>query len=383
VDELRKIDVCWALGNGMGGVDVIRGADFQARHLWLALRAGEPYRISRALAWEGVLTAMEGGSAGLERAAVIATRSMEIARRIANPHALAWATATDAIRHFCLGSWSSARSRSEEAVSLFREHCADIGWEVGSMEMWFWLPALRWLGDYAPFMRRAAPCAKEGVERGDLYTATGVRTHVLPHVHLLADQPDEALREGREAIALLSRDRWLTQHWCHAVTRAHASLYAARLGEALDGLERDGARIERSMQIRIQVMRVQFLDIRARVRIAAAREDRGRRKALLAAVERDVERLENEGLGWANALATAARGGAAAARGDLEQARAAYRDAAGAFAALDMEGHALAARGRIATIEGGEARTERANWLAQVERKGVRNAERYVDMLMP
>jgi hypothetical protein len=314
----------------------------------------------------------------------MATRSMEIAKRIANPHALAWASATDAIRHFCLGSWSAARGRSEEAVSLFREHCADIGWEVGSMEMWFWLPALRWLGDYVPLMRRAAPCAKEGAERGDLYTATGVRTNVLPHVHLLADQPDDALREGRDAVAQLSKDRWLTQHWCHAVTRAHAALYATRLGEALDGLERDGKRIERSLQIRMQIMRIQFLDIRARVRIAAARADRGRRKALLAAAERDVERLEKENLGWASALAAAARGGAAAVRGDMDRASASYRLAAGAFTVLDMQVHALAAKTRLAAIEGGEAlRIERANGLLQIAQRGVRNGERYLDMLVP
>jgi serine/threonine protein kinase len=383
-DELRKIDVCWALGNGMGGVDIVRGADFQARHLLLALRAGEPYRISRALAWEGVLLAMEGGAAGLEHAADIAARSMHLAKRIAHPHALAWATAAEAIRRFCLGNWTSARSHSEESVSLFREHCADIGWEVGSIEMWFWLPALRWLGDYVPFMRRAGPCAKEGMEHGDLYTATGVKTHVLPHVHLMEDHPEEALREGREAVAELSQDRWLTQHWCNAVTQAHAALYAMRLGEALDGLERDGKRIERSMQSRMQLMRIQFLDIRARVNVAAAREDKRRRAALLARAEQDVKRLEKEGLGWARALAAAARGGAASVRGDLAQARAEYERAARSFAALDMEVHALAARARLATVEGGATRrAERVNWLAQVGKRGVRNAERYVDMLVP
>ena len=382
--ELRKIDVCWTLGNGMGGVDVIRGADFQARHLWLALRAGEPYRISRALAWEGVLTAMEGGAAGFERATLVATRSMEVARRIGHPHALAWATAAEAIRLFCTGSWRSARNQSQDSISLFREHCADIGWEVGSMEMWFWLPAHRWLGDYVPLMRRAAPCAKEGAERGDLYTATGVRTHVLPHVHLMEDRPDKARREGRDAVAQLSPDRWLTEHWCNALTQAHASLYAMRLGEALDGLERDGRRIEHSLQTRIQVMRIQFHDVRARVKIAAARDDRRRRSALLEAAEKDVGRLEKENLGWASALAAAARGGIALVPGDPERARASYRAALGTFAALDMEVHALAARARLGAIEGGAAgRESRAECLAEVAERHVRDAEKYVEMLVP
>ncbi len=383
-DALRKIDACWTLGNGMGGVDLIRGADFQARHLWLALRAGEPYRISRALAWEGVLTAFEGGTSGLGRSAVVGARSMEIAKQMGHPHALAWATAADAIRRYCMGSWNTARTQSEEAIALFREHCADIGWEVGSMEMWFWLPAQRWLGDFAPYVRRAGPCAKEGAERGDLYTATGVRTHVLPHVHLMEDHADEARREGLDAVAQLSQDRWLTQHWCNAITQAHTALYAMRLGEAIVELERDGKRIDHSLQSRMQMMRIQFHDVRARVMIAAAREDRGRRGALLATADKDVARLEREGLGWASALAAAVRGGVAAVRGDAEQARAAYERAAGAFAALEMEVHALAARARLAALEGGATRAgARADCLAQVSQRGVRNAERYVDMLMP
>ena len=36
----------------LGIVDNIRGADFQGRHLLLALNAGEPYRIARALCME-------------------------------------------------------------------------------------------------------------------------------------------------------------------------------------------------------------------------------------------------------------------------------------------------------------------------------------------
>jgi ATP/maltotriose-dependent transcriptional regulator MalT len=240
------------------------------------------------------------------------------------------------------------------------------------------------LGDYEPLMQRAAPCAKEGVDRGDLYTATGVRTYVLPHVHLIQDHPDDAIREGRDAIAQLSKDRWLTQHWCNAVTHAHAALYAHRIGEALDGLERDGRRIERSMQSRMQQMRVQFLDVRSRVHIAAAREDQTRRSALLASVERDLARLEKESLGWAQALAAAARGGVAAVRGDAVRARAAYQRAAEAFTRLDMDVHALAAKARLAAIEGGATgETERGALLAQIEKKGVRNAERYADMLVP
>ena len=382
--ELRKIDVCWALGNGMGGVDVIRGADFQARHLLLALRAGEPYRIARALAWEGVLSAMEGGKAGHGRAATISAEAMVVARRNGNPHGLAWATAAEAICRFCAAKWRASRVTSEESITLFREHCADIGWEVGSMEMWFLLPAMRWAGDYAPLVRRAAACAKEAAERGDLYTAIGVRTHVLPHVHLMADRADEAAEEGGEAIREWSQDRWLTHHGCNAMTQAHAALYAMHLGKALEGIEHDARRMERSLQSRLQVMRVQFLDVRGRVMVAAARDNEARRKSLLAGVDRCASLLTKENLGWARALAEVLRGGAASVRGDSDRARTSYRQAARAFVELDMEVHALAAEARLALIEGGEGdRAARVDHLAKIGERGVRNPERFAEMLVP
>lgn len=384
-EELTKIDVCWALGNGMGGVDVIRGADFQARHLLLALRAGEPYRIARALAWEGVLSAIEGGASGQSRAATLSTEAMVVARRNGNPHGLAWATAAEAICRFCLGKWKAARILSEESIAFFREHCADVGWELGSMEMWWWLPSMRWLGDYAPIVRRAAPCAKEAAERGDLYTAIGVRTHLLPHVHLMADRPEEAREEGRAAILEWSQqDRWLTQHWCNAVTQAHAALYALRLGEALDGVQRDARRMERSLQSRLQTMRVQFTDVRARIMVAAAREDRTRRKALLSAVDRYVSLLGKENLEYARALGSVIQGGAALVRGDTDRACVSYRRAARAFGELDMSVHALAAQAKLALVEGGEGgRTTRLECLTKIGGRGVKNPERFVEMLVP
>src|SRR5262249_47364090 len=83
--ELTRIDVCWSVGNGLNGVDIVRGADFQARHLLYALSAGDPYRIARALASEAVFASMEGGFAGRDRAALLIDRAAEIAERIHHP----------------------------------------------------------------------------------------------------------------------------------------------------------------------------------------------------------------------------------------------------------------------------------------------------------
>ena len=59
-EVLDRVDIFWSVASGMTIADPIRGADFQTHDLILALEAGEPYRIARALAWEAAHISMIG-----------------------------------------------------------------------------------------------------------------------------------------------------------------------------------------------------------------------------------------------------------------------------------------------------------------------------------
>src|SRR5262249_12254226 len=50
--QLVQIDICFSVAVALGPIDTIRGADYSARHLLLALRVGEPMRVARALAFD-------------------------------------------------------------------------------------------------------------------------------------------------------------------------------------------------------------------------------------------------------------------------------------------------------------------------------------------
>jgi serine/threonine protein kinase len=59
-EQLVRVDTCFTLGMGLGLLDPIRGAEYQTRSLMLALDAGEPERVARALALEALYRASDG-----------------------------------------------------------------------------------------------------------------------------------------------------------------------------------------------------------------------------------------------------------------------------------------------------------------------------------
>src|SRR5262249_50115013 len=79
------IDACWSVAVGLSMVDTIRGADFQARHLLLALDAGEPFRVARALAMEVAHRAVPGRPAEAHVKALLQV-ARAVAERVEDPY---------------------------------------------------------------------------------------------------------------------------------------------------------------------------------------------------------------------------------------------------------------------------------------------------------
>jgi hypothetical protein len=378
--DLDRIDICWSIGNGLGGVDMIRGADFQARHLLLSLRAGEPYRIARALAWEAIFAAMEGKLAGQERAQKLVERSTEIASRIRHPHAIAWATASSAIATLCRYSWSAGAEKSEQAIALFREASSDVAWEVGSMHVWWLLPTLWLQGEIEELTRRAPVCLAEADDLGDLYTVTTMRTYVTPFALLAADRPEDARMEAEGAIKRWSSRGFHLQHWCAMFAQAHAFIYEGDGRRALDLVEAAFKPSKKSFLLRSQTPRVQTHQIRARAALAAARRD----PRLFKQIEADTALLEREETAWTDAYAFALRAGVAAVRGDARQAADLFHRAAMVFEFQGMAMHAAGSRRRRGELLGGDegrALVEAADaWM--IGRK-IRSPERMTALLFP
>ena len=126
-DDLLRIDIHWSVVTGLGMVDTMRAAAFSARFLRLALDAGEPTRIVRALAVEAMFVASRGQSHH-DRAVALVARARTIAERLGQPHPMALCLIATSMAAFFVGRWQQARDHSTQALELLRDRCGrDVG----------------------------------------------------------------------------------------------------------------------------------------------------------------------------------------------------------------------------------------------------------------
>ncbi len=374
-----KMDALWSLGHGLGGVDTVRGAEFHIRHLHLALKAGDPYRIGRGLAWESILNAAEGGAGGRRRGRAQVAAGHALAKRLGNEHAEAWSLAAEGYNNWCDGKWDEALACSEKAAQGYREKCLDITWELGSVYAWCWGPVLCYSGRLDQLRQLIAQVEREFGQLGDLYTLVTLRTVVTPWLTLADGEPERARRESAEAVAKWSKKHWHLQHLFDRMADARVALYQGDGARAAALMDEGWPRYQATMQNLLQTKRMFMHGLRAQAVIMAVLQGARDQHALSVAAS-DAKRLGKEGTAWASAYATHLQAALHLARGNREAAITGYRASVTAFDALRMPLHGAAARIRLGQVAGDAA--ELANGIAALSALGVKEPERYAATLI-
>lgn len=381
VDELTRIDVCWSAVVGLSIIDPIRGADFQARGLLRALRAGEPYRIARALAMEAAHVSLAGSRAPRRLGRLLETAE-RLAADIAHPHALAMTALARATAQLMIGRWAEAREALDRAEETFRERCTGVAWELDAVTN-LALRALTSQGDLVELRRLWPARLKEARARGEPYALTTMGTYYATLLRLADNDPEAARVELEAVTAGPARQGFHVQHSTAFRSRVLILLYQERWDEAWDEVRRHWPAFEQSMLLRVQMIRVELLELRARCALAAAVAAAGP-GSLTRSAERDARRLEREGLPWAQAHAQLVRAGLALARRDAGAALALLADAARRYQAEGMRLEAAVARRRLGELlpsaQGVDLVREADDWLSE---QGVRDPERFAAMLTP
>jgi serine/threonine protein kinase len=380
-EELRRIDICWSVVVGLSIIDPIRGADFQTRNLLLALRAGEPFRIARALAVEAGHLA-SSGSAGRRRAAAVLDQADRLARRVSHPYALAIVELARGTVAYFAEQWPTALEACSRAETTFREHCTGVAWEISTANA-FSLWSLTRMGQIGELNRRCPALLKEAQERGDRYAVTNLSTQIMTLAHLAADDPEMARRGLESVMNQWSQKGYHIQHHDALLAFVPLELYCGQPRAAWDRVLAEWSAFNWSLLSHVQDLRIEMLQLRAFCALAVA-DCATDPEPFLRAASRDARKLRREGMPWTAALAAYIDGTVAALRGHLAGASQLLADAVSQFDALEARLHAAATRRCLSRVVGGQegaALLEQAD--AWMKAGGVKNPDRMTAAFAP
>jgi hypothetical protein len=376
VDVLRRIDTCWSIGIGLGLVDTFRGAYFQARGLLLALSAGEPTRVARALAAEACFSASSGGKSA-RRTAELVEASRALAVEVRDPYATAWVQSAMAFSSVLEGRWLDTLGAARSANQQFG-NIAGVAWERSSMR-WCELVALAYLGRGAELSALAPVGAQDAADRGDRYGVMCHTTQASTLAWLARDEPVDARRRVANALAGWPASPFHVEHWWALFSNVHIDLYEGDATGSSKRIEDAWSALSRSLLLEVQMTRLEALCLRARASIAVSKST-GDASARRAAV-RDARRMLRDEMPWSTPLAHLVLAAAAHQEGDVAASRRSLSLAETGFEQASMTSHALVTRIRRAELD--EDPSARASALRALGEQGIRDGEKWLRMTAP
>jgi eukaryotic-like serine/threonine-protein kinase len=380
-EELTRIDICVDAAYGLSLVDVLRSTYFQTLAVLLALRAGEPYRVTRGMILEIPFMSLAGPSVR-KRILKMHAEVGKLAEEMDLPEMRAWHHGSLGLADFLLGRFREARDAMETGTAILREHCTGVAWELASGELCH-LWSLYYLGDVRVMAALVGVRLEEARQRGDLYTTTNLRTGVPAVTWLMADDPEEARRGAEAAASGWSTHGFHMQHFWALFALTQRDLYlgdGAAAYERVCGAWKD---LKRAFILRIQFNRTEIVHLRGRAALCAA-ETAADPRPLLRAARRDARRIAREKMGWATPLAALLEAGVAVGEGNEHAALARLVAAEDGFEAAGMQLYRMAAQRRRGQLtpgaDGARLVAEATEWMTG---QGIVNPERMTAMLAP
>ena len=379
-DTLLRVDTCWSATTGLLLVDMISSVALSARHLLIALDAGEPYRLSRAMAIESAARAAYPSGRKLSR--TLFQLSQELAKRVGHPHAIGLSRLADGLMAVAVGQWRKALQLGEEAVTILRDQCVGVTWELNvAQNLVIW--ALMYLGELGELSRRLPAILANARSSGNLYIATELCTR-SNYFWLAADDPDEGERVTLESIERWSHKGFHRQHYSAMLARIQTALYRGNADAAWRLLSDLEVILRRSYLRRIQVLRIESLYLRARSALAMAAAH-GQERRFLSIARDGARRIASERMPWSDPIALLVKAGVAHLEGEEALAVRCLDDAIDRFDQADMKLYAAVARRRIGALwhdeeRGRELSQQADEWMAA---QNIKNPTAMTRMLAP
>jgi hypothetical protein len=377
-ERLARLDVFKAVSHGLSMVDNIRGADFNARFLRLALATGEPTRLCRAFGTEAIFLGSQGYPRGLRRAREVLGQVERLASEQGLATARAWYAGTDGVLHYFAGRFRESADAITRGEELFRDLGVIHGYELNNLRM-FHTFALSAAGEIAELRPLYGQWLAEAEQRGDRYSETTMRRRNL-NVWLASGDLDGAIDSLSRARWSPPEGRFHLQHWYEIIARADVALCQGRAGEIVDEVDRAVDRIASAKLARVQTVRIMAATLQSRVHLAAASS--GDRVLAARRVRSIASSLRKEGLPLAVTLADLLVANSHIVDGDARGATAAF-EAVIAGATRDTRLYEAVARRRLAELSAPGADEHAAKAAAIFAALGITSPATITQLLVP
>jgi hypothetical protein len=290
--ERLRVDMCLSASKGLMLVDSLRGAAFAFDSLRHALAVGEPLRVGEALVLVGggLLAPAGGWMASLGNRML--GRAAEIATQWQSPRLSGMTQTMSGQTMIFAGQWRDALRTCDAGIDELTARCRGVAWETNAGYMGA-IRAVEELGHLNDYRRRCQQLLDDADARGDVYARlTAILYEAL--AHLAAGRPSLVRQQVRTSMRVWTQSAFSVQHLYAIRLEAMSDVYEERPAEAWARLEHAWPALKRSGLLRVPIMRIDALALRARVALALASADPIAADRWLAASTRDRRALAKE-----------------------------------------------------------------------------------------
>jgi serine/threonine protein kinase len=377
---LRRLESLWQLASGLSLVEPAIGRCLQMKHTFLSLRAGDPYWVVIGMCNTMGPRSQHGFTRRAEVQDTLA-QAGALADKVGDPYPKAVVKIAGSIAVYCTCcAWVQARDLALSGQATLIESREESAWEQAVARS-FGLASIFKIGDFATLGRRVPVELREAIDRGDQQNIVALRVHRGNAVWLAHDRPDEA----RHQIASCKREPAgeLTTHDYYAwMATSRIDLYEERAEAAHASSLAFWAALQKSLLLKIQLIRIDAWDMRVRVALAAAAQSRS--EAHRVAVQSGIACLAREPGPWPAACAALHGAGLAELEGRRDDAVAQLRRACEGFTSIDMGAELAYARRQLGALLGGDEGRALARLAEEWMRtQGLVRPERFARLYTP
>jgi tetratricopeptide (TPR) repeat protein len=300
---------------------------------------------------------------------------------VGHPQAIGLSIWASGVAAYLVGHWKNAAKLCERAAEVLRDQCTGVSWELTTANR-FMLSAMLYMGEIGEVSRRVPGLLAAALEQGNLFAAVDLRTR-LNVIWLAADDPNRARAEVIEALKAWPQEGFHLQHYTAMHALGQIELYTGDVEVAWKHIQGQWKALEDSMLMRIQVLRIEAMHLKARAALASGSQGDESAHRLKVA-EKLADRLAAERVAWANPFVSLIRASLAHQRGEKSKAVGLLSQAVETFDLADIDLYEAVSRRRLGELLGderGQRHIEEAD--AWMRNRQVLNPEAMTRMMAP